>query len=537
LNRRSPLLRRVDRHELAISTCIAIGVAVTAVAWPLSMATYPPMTDLPMHAAHTSALHNFWDPSFHFADQFELQPIAVPYLSTYVVGAVLMEFFSVSAAVRIATGMALLLLPAGIAVLTWGMRKSPLLGLAAVPLCWGHLVHWGFINFVAALGLCAMSIGLALRLVDRPSRRVAVGLASCLTGLFFTHVFRFPFAILAVGVAAPLGAYALEAAGANRGWRAARRCRLIILAAAPSLVLFGWFLAVRPAGIAVPIESVVAAPHLERLSVATLAIVNGFHDPAELDAARLALAVTLAVAVWSVAIRAGRRDRSEPDPRGRAFTRAATAVVAGLCALCALLFLSLPFKLGSWWYVFPREATAACFFAIALLPDLPRLAPCRVLATAAFATAALITAKVPASHYARFDEATEDFRAIVARIPKAPKLLYLVIDHVGTSRTTSPYLHFPAWVQAEKGGWLVFHFALHGSSPLRIRTDPDAVVAPRVPLNFDWHPESFDLDDHRDFFDWFLLRAAQDPSERLASDLAIEQVAHQGMWWLYRKRR
>ena len=101
---------RVRDREAALAGLIALAVAVVAVVWPLASVTYPPMTDLPMHAAHTSAIRHYADPSWHFADQFELRPLAVPYLSTYALGALLMVVLPVSLAVRVATGCALLLL-------------------------------------------------------------------------------------------------------------------------------------------------------------------------------------------------------------------------------------------------------------------------------------------------------------------------------------------------------------------------------------------------------------------------------------------
>lgn len=535
-------------REGTLAGLIALAVAVVAIVWPLASVTYPPMTDLPMHAAHTSAIRHFADPSWHFADQFELRPMAVPYLSTYTLGALLMVALPTSLAVRIATGCALLALPLGLAVLARGMRKSPLLGLAAVPLCWGNLVHWGFINFVAAIGLCAMAVGLALRLVDRPSRAGGVGLAAALVAVFFTHVFRFPYAIAGVGLAGVAAAIAITLPAPTRAGRLraiARRVAPVVAATSPSLGLFGWFLAVRPRTLSPSADGVLSAPDPGRVAEVVPHLVGGFVDPDELAAARVALGVVIAIALGTLALRVTGRDggrqrpgaTDEPVERDRRFRRAALLVAIAMVAVFVAGFLTLPMQIGNWWYVFPREATAAVAFAVVLLPDPPRRAGGRLVVTVALAISALLVARVPAWHYARFERTTADFRRIVQHVPHAPRLLYLVFEHGGTWRRVSPFLHLPAWVQAEKGGWLVFHFAIFGASPLRYRTDPAAVAPPLVPERWEWMPERFDLRDHQDFFDWFLVRSRDAPDPVFAADPAIERVAHEGTWWLFRKRR
>lgn len=535
---------------------LALAVAVVAVVWPLASATHPPMTDLPMHAAHTAALRHFADPTWHFADQFDLRPLAVPYLSTYALGAALMTFLSPSVAVRVATGIALVLLPIGVATLARGMRKSPVLGLAAAPLCWGHLVHWGFINFVLAIGLCAMAVGLALRVVDRPSRASAVGLALVLVAVFFSHVFRYPYAVAGAGLGALAAAVAVT--DPSLGWRAraaaiVRRIAPAAAATLPSLGLFAAFLVARPTNLAPDPGAMVAAPDPGRLTAIVPHLVGGFVDPAELQAARIALGLVVAVALGSLALRVAASARTTPDdaatvvprseegPRAaaidRRMRRAGLIVAGATIGLFAAGYLVLPMQIGNWWYVFPREATAAVAFAAVLLPDPPRRRGARLAVAALLGAGALATAAVPARHYARFERTTADFRRVVEHIPHGPRLLYLVFDHSGTARRVSPFLHLPAWVQAEKGGWLVFHFAVFGASPLRYRTDPGAIAPPQVPERWEWTPERFDLADHQDFFDWFLVRSREAPDHLFADDPAIERAAHEGTWWLFRKVR
>ncbi|HVY49380.1 MAG TPA: hypothetical protein VHB21_25990, partial [Minicystis sp.] len=121
------LVRRVQKApaSAALAAAVVLFSAWFVVA-PLFAAHYPPMTDLPFHAAQTAVFRHYRDPSFHFREQFELHPFAVPYMSMYAIGAFLMRFMPAITAVKIAAALMLALLPAGLAVLFAGMKKTPL---------------------------------------------------------------------------------------------------------------------------------------------------------------------------------------------------------------------------------------------------------------------------------------------------------------------------------------------------------------------------------------------------------------------------
>jgi hypothetical protein len=216
----------------------------------------------------------------------------------------------------------------------------------------------------------------------------------------------------------------------------------------------------------------------------------------------------------------------------------AALVGLGCAATSLLLYLVLPMKIGDWWYVYPREATAACFLGLALLPDLPRARGLRALLVAATAAASLPMIGVVARNYAAWDPATRDFEAITRGLPLAPKLLYLVFDHSGSTRTQSPFTHLPAYVQAERGGSLSYHFAIYGASPLlyRPRERREDIVPPPTPPRWEETPEAFDVLDRGRFFDWFLVRRPERPDAIFAADPTIVLEKNEGAWWLYRRR-
>lgn len=519
-------LRRLERAEpleVALATA-ALGVALYAVAGPLAAAHYPPMTDLPFHASQTGTLRHYWDPSYHFHEQFELHPLAVPYLSMYAIGALLMIFLPALLAVKIAAGVMIGLVPAGLAVMFHGMKKSPLLGLLGLGLCWCNLTHWGFLNFLGAIGLFAMTIGFTLLVLDRPTTGRQVGLALTLVALFFTHIFRYPFALAAVvGTAVVM-------------YPATRRIRPVVAPLLPALVLLGVWLVVRAkvlAGDAGPITI-----HKERFAEIPGLLTGAFLDPAERRAFEGFFKIALGVALVSGAAYLLRRLLDRPRRTPWTWDVGVTVVPLACAAVFLVLFLVLPMQMGVWWYVYPREATAAALIALGAFPDLPRRAWLRAPLAAALALGGILVARVVVDNYRKFDRVTGDFAAIIQQIPRAPRLMYLIFDHSGSTRSNTPFIHLPAYVQAEKGGWLGFHFAVWGASPIvyRPRDQPGAVVPPPVPLRWEWTPQLFDVRKHGAFFDWFLVRHPASPDGLFAADPTIERVDHVGSWWLYRRR-
>ncbi|MEP7122609.1 MAG: hypothetical protein ABJE95_16925 [Byssovorax sp.] len=521
-------LHRIARSPLEFTLAFAALVAaVYAIAAPFAAARYPAMTDLPFHAAQTSTLRHWLDPSFHQQDQFEIHPLAVPYLSMYAVGAALMTIFPMIIAVKIAAALMIALLPAGLAVMFHGMKKSPLLGLLGLGPAWSSLTHWGFLNFMGAIGLFAMAVGFTFLVVDKPTRGRQIALAATLITLFFTHIFRYPFALCAV-VGTAIVMYPVT-----------RRLRPIALPLLPAIALFVVWLRVRP-----PVLEGSMGPlsvHKERLADFPAYLGGAFTDPAEKLAFESLFRTLVVVALVCLAARAwaylegGEIERERGDLTWDAL---ALVIPLGCAAVFLALYLVLPMEIGLWWYVFPREATAAAFLLLGAFPDLPKPLWMRAPLVAALAAGGLRVSAVVTKNYAVFDQATADFAAITKEIPRSPKLLYLVFEHGGSTRTTTPFIHLPAYVQAEKGGWLSFHFATWGATPIQYRTrgEPGAVIPPATPLRWEWTPQIFNVTRSGAFFDWFLVRRGSSPDALFQADPSIERVDHVGTWWLYRRR-
>lgn len=506
----------------AVIWLVAAIATVYVIVYPFTVVHYPPMTDLPFHAAQMSIFRHYDDPAWHFHEQFTLHPFQVPYVSAYLIGAALSLVMPVTWAAK---GMAismLLLLPAGLAVLFHGMRKSPLWGLVGLGFAWSDMSHFGFLNLVGATGLYAACIGCALLALDRPSRRHQIALAAALAALFFTHVYRFPFALLAVA-----GTVAVM-------YPATRRIRPVAVVWLGATAVFGVWMLARPPALQAGLGHI--SFHAERLHELPGYLFKNYRGATGAEERHIALgmlAVFVALLVVSTLLAVRRWRRAEHDPTERRWAVGVTVLPMLLAAGHLLAYFTLPMGMGVWWYIFPREALGAAFILVAVVPDLPPGRWLRLGAVSAIAVAAGSMAYFVAQRWHQFDELTWDFRAIMRQVPRAPKLFYLVYDHSGTDRDRSPFTHLPAWVQAEKGGWLGFHFAMWGIYPVRYRKG--GVVPPPVPSNWEFTPQYFRVKKQGAWFNTFLVRHNIDPHQLFDPDPSIHLVAQRGTWWLYRR--
>ena len=511
----------VRRWQSALLAAGVLGAAFYVIVYPFLLATHPPITDLPFHAAGRSILRHYFDPEFHYREQYELHFLEVPYATMYFLGAFFALFVPIVWATKLTAIAMLALLPAGLAVLFRGMKKSPLWGVLGLAPVWCSLTHWGFLNFMGAIGLFTMAAGATLMLLDRPTRKRQLFLVATLVVIFFTHVYRFPFAVAAV-----VGITILM-------YPATRRIKPVLLPLVCAVALYGGWSLIKRAGLSAPIGHL--RIHPDRLAEIPENLFTGFIGPEESVAARELLWVTLglfAVTTLIFFVQGRHRGRSS---RELLWGTGVTLLPLILSAVFLLAYLVLPMSIGLWWFVYPREITTAGYVALAAMPDLPHNWWLRLPLLASFAIVSGRFAFITATHWDNFERTNADFRAIAKEIPKAPKLLYLIFDHSGTARRASPFVHMPAWVQAETGGWLSFHAAGWGDlHPIRYRP-PGPSIPPPVPERWEWTPERFDLQRNGSFFDTFLVRHVSAPDHLFAADASIRPAAHVGRWWLYRR--
>lgn len=475
----------------AFALCAA---AMVALLWSFE---YLPLVDLPQHIAQLSYWIHHDDPAFGFSEQFRFT--FSPYLLGHALARVAALVMPPMAAIRLVITLAVLAVPLSMARLLRHLKADPWWALLGFPLALGFSFHWGFFSWIVAVPLFLLTVPPTLSYARRPTVRGGAVVALAGAGIFFAHGLILLMFLVVAGVAVVVGT------------RSARRALPALL---PLLVPLGlavsWRLTVPRAETDLGVLSH-ARPWafywlrpIEWLSLMTSA---GF-DP---------LATGFGCAAVALLIAAGLRPSRE---RLR-------WVPFGVAAAC---YAFMPWAAVNTAYLYQRFAVFLIPLALLGLDAGRRRVPARWLQAATLAIVLAVIGR-NALLFSRFNAEARGFDEMVAAAAPAPRLLYLAFDNGAADFGTAPFLHFSAYVQAEKGGTINFSFARAPVAVMQFR--PGREPATRYllhlqPALFDWRLDG----DH----DHFLIRtSAANPRELFPADAPVRLAAHAGRWWLFRK--
>jgi len=197
----------------------------------------PPLLDYPNHLAR---MHILLDggTSPDLARAYEIRWSLLPNLAMDAVVPVLARVLPLDVAGRLFVGLALALMAGGTVLLHRAATRTwSLWPLAGFLLLYNRILLWGFVNYLAGLGVALIGIAAWIGLADRPTRRFcAVALAAL--AAYFCHLVAFGLMALAIG---GIELAALQA----RGWRGiVRPFGAMVLPVLPPVLL--WLAAWRP---------------------------------------------------------------------------------------------------------------------------------------------------------------------------------------------------------------------------------------------------------------------------------------------------
>jgi hypothetical protein len=231
----------------------------------------------------------------------------------------------------------------------------------------------------------------------------------------------------------------------------------------------------------------------------------------------------------------------EPAATGFGCAAVALLVAAGLrpsrerlrwvpFAVAAACYALMPWAAVNTAYLYQRFAVFLIPLALLGFDAGARRLPARWLQAATLALVLGVMGR-NAILFRSFNAEAQGFDEIVAAAGPAPRLIYLAYDAGARGFATSPFLHFSAYVQAEKGGTINFSFAQAPVAVMQYR--PGHASRTRYLLHvqpnlFDWRLDG----DH----DHFLVRtSAPNPRDLFPADAPLRLAAHAGRWWLFRK--
>lgn len=438
--------------ERALFAC-AVAAAV-AILW---LAPRPPMVDLPQHAAQVATWRDMILGGAAFADELRVN-VATPYLIGYGLALPLaMLVAPVTALKLVLSGALLAFVGAGL-----GLRRE--VGADArldwLWLCgyFGFAWQWGFYTFLVAAPMFLLYARLQLRHAADPTPRRAIGLALAGAVLLFCHGLLFLFALV-------LGGWLTLFAAFRDGFGAGLKRAWPYVALVVELALF---MALRSLlEEASPAATASFGPALWMRPFAALA--HSWSSTSPFPA--FALAMVALAAPWMMGLR--------PAAHGGLALFAAVASVIAFA---------------------PDYAFATGFlqqrFALFLLPfyGLMFARPAQPVAGGAPAQIALVAAVcvglgIVGARSRDFAREEAEFARVMAAAEPGQRALTLVFDRASAAADNGvAYLHWPAWYQADRGGFVDFNFAQFPPQVVRLRPETLAPVGEAQ----GWRPDAFD---------------------------------------------
>jgi hypothetical protein len=478
--------------------------AVLLTVWPLCIPGYLPIEDLPQHLAAIRVLHSYHDPQFGFARYFELDLLRTQYLAYYVLADCLAYLVDLELANRVLIVACAIATPYALRYLLRTLGREEWPALFALPLTYNAHLILGFVNFLLAIPLALLGLGLAVRQRRAASWRVGVALAGTLLLCFFSHVV--PFALCMLGCVLMAADRPLLVMG-KRLWP-------LLPALAVSLL---WLIG-SPAG-----KATLTAAHgdasgpqpvyqpaefsLHDMPNWLTDTLHGDEDGTLLQAAGLLLGLTLLLGIAN-AVRRLSADRSAQGPvADRLFVR-----LLPLAPLSLLLYFQAPTSYDWIWPIAQRFPLLAVMFLIPVLPAPPRAAS--VLLVCALVALCFAEQRLVSRAFAEFQtQEVGDFDRALAAIPAQQRVMGLIYARGSRYVKFSPFIHYVAYYQARKGGAVMFSFADFPQSPFRFleRDRP-----PRVPPRWEWLPQQVRAQDTT-WYQYVLVRGGPSPCAQTCS--------------------
>ncbi len=486
----------VPEHAPGRLFWLCFAACSVAALLPLWLVDFLPATDLPQHAAQIK-LWQRWDAGLG-RDLYKLNWFT-PYLFGYSLVRLFAFFTEIETAIRIVLSGYVLALPLGMLAWLKALRRPHELALLAFPAAYGFSFQWGFFNYTVALPVALFFLALGETHLQRPTRRTTIGLALFSVFLFFAHVLI----LAACGVLLFGRALLLR--------RISATVVRLLPAATGALFVPPWILAVRASHGAARHSSTGWELGLQRfLDLPSLMF--------GLEGDRKAQLLGLLLLAWGLVSIVFALVRRRPG-----------LLVAPAVAL--LLYAFIPSHAMNTFFLAPRFGVIVALVLIPMLA-LPRSRLGRGIALGAIVVGVGAWSTVTTQRFLGFDAEARGLNEVLEAAEPDKRLLGLTYDQGSRHFGGRPFLHFPAYYQARKGGEIGFSFAQFFPQLLRFRHGKQPDITPGL----EWSPGRFDW--NRDGgFDYLLVRSAKEPSLLKKNRLRARLVKASGSWRLYRIER
>lgn len=503
------------------SVWILLVTSVLA-ALPVWIPSYPPMADLPQHAAQVALLRDLQNQHFMYSALFHLNWFT-PYLFGYLLIYVLTPLFGIIAACKLVVSFFVVGFPLSTSLLLTSIDVDVFWAILCIPCTYGFAYQWGFLNFLIAAPLGVLFLWLVMR--SSPAKltlRSATLLAASAIGLFFCHALICAFFGICAVLYLLAGTRSLKTAAirifpltAVLPIAALWALRTLSHPAARRSIIWdlNWHDTVESYYVSLSQEMHFTSPGWGRISgflPRLFGVQPSWHY------------VFIGVALFLLPFCAGLR-----------FHKRITMWIPFL--LCVAVLLWCPHAVFGTEFVYQRFTMFIVPLFLLLLCETP-VSPKIALAVRSIALSfVVVLIALAAQRAVVFSRETQGFQEALSRMQLGQRVLSLAFDHEDRISIAPTFLHFPSWYAAQKQGIV---------DPSAAMMHPELVVyrpgeTPEAVLwDFEWEPEEFNWDDYSgEQYRYFVVRSVVDMSPTLFSQAScsVSLRFHQEEWWLYER--
>ena len=503
---------------------VAIVSALATV--PVWMPRFPPMTDLPQHAAQVAMLREMAQPAFAYRGLFAINWFT-PYLFGYFLVYAFAGLLGIVAACKLVVSMAIAGIPIATALLIVETDGDPRWALLAVPAMYGFDYQWGFLNFLVAVPLGLLFLALVFRVTKAPASGGWIAIALATNALFFCH------AMIALACGAAAGVVMLlRATDHRRRWLHLMSIASVI----PVMVVWGSLTsghpdAQQPIGWDLGLLRTTDDYYSWQASWARdgfgwgrlagiLPRMLGGHPSAAVYGFGVLLVLLPIVC----------RARLRRDP----------ACWAPLAVCAAILFLAPSSTFGAYYiaerfavFVLPFYALVVAGASDSTVSSHSARRGRTLSATLGMLALLGVWMTAVVSRTRVYEREADGFSQVLAQMAPGQRVMSFPFERDSAASISPLFLHYPAWYAALDAGIVDPSLAVHHVELVRYTSD--AEIGMRF-WGFEFRPENFDWDYFgAPRFRYFVAREASNPAPHMFEDVPClpHLVAHAREWWLF----
>lgn len=465
---------------------------------------YPPMTDLPQHAAQVGLAKQLLSGTSPFQELFDVQ-LFTPYILAYLLVFILSYVMSVVLATKVVVVATLIAIPLSMTLFYRTVTKTDS-SLKWLFLCapYGVAFEWGFLTFLTGIPLGFLYLTYLYKQHEHNTTftiRHFFFNALFLYILCFTHILIF-IAFFLLGAALTF----------NRNITHWLKSLTPVLTLVPTLII--WH-KLKSASDTMVHEDIVWYIKPDR----ALFFVSGIIGESHLKT------FSNIFGIFTLAL---------PFIIGQKITRKIPRILPFLGFSIAMF--TVPISYFGTYLIVQRYAALGlplyflCFEKTTKQDD-KRANKSRLIASLPVVLGCALAAQEIIRSYL-FSQESSHLYETIKQCPKNSRLVALISKKETVYYNSPTFIHYGAWFQGEEMGISDFSFSSFFAQPLRYSKEH----RPNFRKGFEFQPLLFSWSQHSDSYQCFLSRSAKDIRGVLLPPEQVELKANNDLWWLYTKR-